>query len=151
MNRYFFSLMAAAIVAAPAAHAQTTAKPMSMDPGMAMHQQHANADEHAKMMAKLNLTDAQKTQIKTIHAKYEAQMKAAHGGGMAGMSGMSGMNNVPGMNKMMTQEMAEVRAVLTPDQQKQFDTMMAEHKKQHEAMDHSKMKMPMGSMPGMSH
>lgn len=73
MNRYFFSLMAAAIVAAPAAHAQTTAKPMSMDSGMAMHQQ------------------------------------------------------------------------------KQFDTMMAEHKKQHEAMDHSKMKMPMGSMPGISH
>ncbi len=153
MNRYLFSLLAAAVVAAPVAHAQTSTKPMTMDHGMAMHEQHADSGEHAKMMATLNLTDAQKTQIKAIHAKYEAQMKGTHDGNMAGMAGMG---KTPGMDKMMVQEMADVRAVLTPDQQKQFDTMMAEHKKEHEAkahhkMNHGNMKMPMGSMPGMSH
>ena len=64
------------------------------------------------------------------------------------------------MDKMKAQETAEIRAVLTPAQATQYDVLLAEHKKQHEAkghqdsMDHGKMKapmkIPMGSMPGMS-
>ncbi len=137
MHRRLLSLMAAAILAAPAAHAQ----------GMgAMHHERTDSAAHAQMMAKLNLTEAQKTQIKAIHDKYSAQMKGDHH-----QSGMAGMDSMRGMDPTMKQAMAEVRAVLTPEQQTQFDGMVAEHERKHHAMDdttsHHSMKMPPGSMP----
>jgi len=153
MKQYLIALVAAAVVAVPSAvHAQSTMKSMSMDSGMMKHQ-HADSGAHAAMMAKLNLTVTQKGQVKAIHEKYGAQMKTAHGAGQSSMAGMSGMGNMkgmsmPGMEKMEAQEIAEVRAVLTPEQQTQFDKLMADHMK-HDAIDHSKMKMPMGSTPRM--
>ncbi len=136
MNNRFLSLMAAAILAAPAAHAQKMG---------AMHHERADSAEHAQMMAKLNLTEAQKTQIKAIHDKYSAQMKGDHG-----QSGMAGMDSMHHMDPTMKQAMAEVRAVLTPEQQTQFDAMVAEHESKHHAMDdttsHHNMKMPPGSV-----
>ena len=157
MNRYFFSLLAAAVVTAPAAHAQTSAKPMSMEHGMTMQHGDSIPGDHAGMLAKLNLSAAQMTQIKTIHEKYAGKMHEMSGMG----NNMSNMANMPGMNKMRTQQTAEIRAALTPAQATQYDMLLADHEKQHEAkahhdsMDHGKMKtpmkMPMGSMPGMSH
>ena len=127
MNRHFLSLVAALILAAPAAHAQVAD---------GMHHEHADSAEHARMMAKLNLTDAQKAQIKAIHEKYHAQMKDAHKqSGMAGTDSMHDMHDMLDMHDMdttMKKAMAEVRAVLTPAQQKQFDAMMAEHSKKRE-------------------
>jgi hypothetical protein len=62
---------------------------------------------------------------------------------MHGMAGMDSMHDTHGMNEKhdmhgmdttMKKAMAEVRAVLTPEQQKQFDAMMAAHEQKHHAM-----------------
>ena len=59
----------------------------------AVHHERTDSAEHAQMMVKLNLTEAQKTQIKAIHDKYSAQMKGDHRqSGMAGMDSMRDMD-----------------------------------------------------------
>ena len=83
----------------------------------------------------LNLTEAQKTQIKAIRQKYQAQNQAARtqakpfidaaraarqkGDTAAFRSNMEKARQVGQANR--TQEMAEIRAVLTPEQQAKFD------------------------------
>lgn len=131
-------LTTALVAAAPAVSAQSgTATDHDDHHAAAGQTAPPDSGAHARMMAALNLTDAQRTQIAAIHAKYEAQM-----GGMGAMSGMgnmsgmgstSGMSSMPGMDKMRAQEMAEVRAVLTPEQQQRFDRLMLEHQKNHHA------------------
>lgn len=86
----------------------------------------------------LNLTDAQKAQIKTIHQKYQPQnqalrtqakpfMDAARAdrqkGDSAGFrSNMEKARQVmQGGQSVRTQENADIRAILTPDQQAKFD------------------------------
>jgi Spy/CpxP family protein refolding chaperone len=86
----------------------------------------------------LNLTDAQKTQIKAIRQKYQPQnqalrdrakpfMEAAHaarqkGDTVAFRSNMEKARQVMQSGQSVhTQEMAEIRAILTPDQQAKFD------------------------------
>ncbi len=86
----------------------------------------------------LNLTDAQKAQIKTIHAKYQPQnealrnqakpfMEAARAARQKGDTAAARSNMLKAHQVMQggqstrTQEMAEVRAILTPDQQAKFD------------------------------
>jgi periplasmic protein CpxP/Spy len=89
-------------------------------------------------MRDLNLTDAQKAQMKTIHQKYEPQRKAlqdrakpfkdaaraAHqrGDTAAFHSNMLQARQVMQSGQSFrTQEQAEIRAILTPDQQAKFD------------------------------
>ncbi len=126
--------MAVAVtMAAPALHAQTTTtRPM---PAAGARMQRGPG--HDRMMAQLNLTDAQKAQIKAIHAKYEPQMKAerdrlrpqmeaaraarAEGDTANRADRRAAMEP---MRKIRDQEQAEVRAILTPEQQAKFDTMM---------------------------
>jgi protein CpxP len=86
----------------------------------------------------LNLTDAQKAQIKTIHQKYQPQnealrnqakpfMEAARaarqkGDTVAFRSNMEKARQVmEGGKSFRNQEQAEVRAILTPEQQAKFD------------------------------
>jgi periplasmic protein CpxP/Spy len=86
----------------------------------------------------LNLTDAQKAQIKTIRQKYQPQnealrtqakpfMEAARAdrqkGDSAGFrSNMAKARQVmQGGQSIRTQENADIRAILTPDQQAKFD------------------------------
>ena len=86
----------------------------------------------------LNLTDAQKTQIKAIRQKYQPQnqalsdrakpfMEAARtarksGDSVAFRTNMEKARQVmAGGQSIHTQEMAEIRAILTPDQQAKFD------------------------------
>jgi Spy/CpxP family protein refolding chaperone len=86
----------------------------------------------------LNLTDAQKAQIKAIHAKYQPQnealrnqakpfMEAAKaarqkGDTVAFRSNMEKARQVmQGGQSFRTQQNAEIRAILTPDQQVKFD------------------------------
>jgi Spy/CpxP family protein refolding chaperone len=57
------------------------------------------------MFKDLNLTDAQKTQIKAIRAKYQGQAKTTR-----------------------EQEMTEIRAVLTADQRTKLDSEIAQRK-----------------------
>lgn len=86
----------------------------------------------------LNLTDAQKAQIKTIRQKYQPQnealraqakpfMDAARAARQKGDSATARSNMekahqvMQGGQSIRTQEMAEIRAILTPDQQAKFD------------------------------
>ena len=88
--------------------------------------------------ADLNLTDAQKAQIKTIRAKYEPQnaalrtqskpfMDAARaarqkGDTVAARTNMEKARQVmQGGQTFRNQENAEIRAILTPDQQAKWD------------------------------
>jgi len=86
----------------------------------------------------LNLTDVQKAQIKTIRAKYQPQnealrtqakpfmdaARAAHqkGDTAAARTNMEKARQVmQGGQSFRTQENAEIRAILTPDQQAKWD------------------------------
>ena len=86
----------------------------------------------------LNLTEAQKTQMKAIRTKYQPQnqalrdrakpfMEAARtarqkGDSVAFRTNMEKARQVmAGGQSIHTQEMAEIRAILTPDQQAKFD------------------------------
>jgi protein CpxP len=86
----------------------------------------------------LNLTEAQKAQIKTIRAKYQPQNEALRtqakpfmdaaraarqkGDTAAARSNMEKARQVmQGGQSIRTQENAEIRAILTPDQQAKFD------------------------------
>jgi len=62
----------------------------------------------------VNLTDAEKTQIRAIHQKYEPQIKTAR---------QSGDKST--IRSLRTQQLDEMRGVLTPDQQTTFDTNRA--------------------------
>jgi Spy/CpxP family protein refolding chaperone len=86
----------------------------------------------------LNLTDAQKAQVKVIRAKYQPQnealrnqskpfmdaARAAHqkGDTVAARTNMEKARQVmQGGKSVRTQESAEIRAILTPDQQAKYD------------------------------
>lgn len=86
----------------------------------------------------LNLTDAQKAQIKAIHQKYQPQNQALQdrakpyreaaraarqrGDTAAFRSNMEQARQVmQGGQSFRTQQRAEIRAILTPDQQAKFD------------------------------
>jgi len=88
--------------------------------------------------ADLNLTDAQKAQIKTIRAKYQPQnealrnqakpfMEAARTARQKGDTAAARTNMekarqiMQGGQTFRTQENAEIRAILTPDQQAKWD------------------------------
>ncbi|PYO06870.1 MAG: hypothetical protein DMD30_12045 [Gemmatimonadetes bacterium] len=91
----------------------------------------------------LNLTDAQKAQIKAIHQKYQPQNQALRtqaqpffdaaraarqkGDSAAVRSNMDKARQVlQGGQSSRNQEMAEIRAVLTPDQRAKFDARKKE-------------------------
>jgi Spy/CpxP family protein refolding chaperone len=85
----------------------------------------------------LNLTDAQKAQIKAIRTKYQPQSEALRtqakpymdaakaarqkGDTVAFRSNMEKAHQVMQNASFRTQEQAEIRAVLTPEQQAKFD------------------------------
>jgi periplasmic protein CpxP/Spy len=84
------------------------------------------------LLKDITLTDAQKAQIKTIRDKYVPQQmelrKAAQGTG--------GPPDGATMSKMMDlreKQAAEIRAILTPDQQKVFDVNLKVMRDQMEA------------------
>jgi Spy/CpxP family protein refolding chaperone len=62
----------------------------------------------------VNMTKDERAQVRTIHQKYEPQLKAARQSG-----------DKATMRTLRTQQLDEMRTVLTPDQQKTFDTNRA--------------------------
>jgi Spy/CpxP family protein refolding chaperone len=90
--------------------------------------------------ADLNLTDAQKTQIKAIREKYKAQNEAARTQAKPFMDAaraarqkgdtVAFRSNIEKARQagqsVRTQEMAEIRNVLTPDQRTKFDARQKE-------------------------
>lgn len=94
---------------------------------------------------RLNLTDAQKSQMKAIHQKYQPQtkpliesMRAAMDNGRAARqrgdtaaarTAIAGTADARSkLEALREQERAEVRAILTPEQQKTFDANAASRK-----------------------
>ena len=116
--------------------AQSTATPPSRGPRSGQMQ--ARRGTGGEFGRDLNLTDAQKAQVKAIRQKYQPQkealraqskpfMDAARAARQKGDSATARSNMekahqvMQGGQSIRTQEMAEIRAILTPDQQAKFD------------------------------
>ena len=86
------------------------------------------------LLKDITLTDAQKDQIKTIREKYvpkQLELRKA----VQATGGPPDEATRAKMTELQTQQSAEIRAILTPDQQKTFDHNLHELK---ERMDRSK-------------
>ena len=119
--------------------AQSTTVPQNKpDSGFHRRGPHAGAMRGREFGRGLNLTDAQKAQIKVIREKYKPQnealrtqakpfMEAARAARQKGdtaafRSNMEKAHQVmQGGQSIRTQEMAEIRNILTPAQQAKFD------------------------------
>lgn len=116
--------------------AQSTTTPPSRGPRSGQMQ--ARRGPGGEFGRDLNLTDAQKAQVKAIRQKYQPQnqalraqakpfMDAARAARQKGDSATARSNMekahqvMQGRQSIRTQEMAEIRAILTPDQQAKFD------------------------------
>jgi Spy/CpxP family protein refolding chaperone len=84
------------------------------------------------LLKDINLTDAQKAQVKTIREKYVPQLQELRKSAQA----TGGPPDEATRTKMMdiqTKQAAEIRAVLTADQQATFDKNLAEMKSRMES------------------
>ena len=138
---------AAALMAAPALHAQATTPPQASITG------HNDVQRGMRprgmmghgMMANLNLTADQKAKMKAIHEKYAPQMKAAREKAKPDFDAMKAARashdtaamrtaraklqaDMAPTQSVMKQQMAEMRAILTPEQQQKFDSASARMK-----------------------
>ena len=147
MKLQFLSVAAVALMAAPMLTAQTTtpATPTTSSARTGARSQIGPRRGQANMMKDLNLTADQQSKVKTIRTKYAAQMKTARAAAKPDMDAMKAARTrgdtaamrsmrarmradmAPSM-KLRQQEMAETRAVLTPDQQTKFDAQQAKMK-----------------------
>ena len=131
--------------AAGVAAAQSTATPTRPDSGSYRRGPRAGGEMRGRrggrdFYADLNLTDAQKAQIKTIREKYKTQfqslrtqqkplMDAARAARQKGDTAAfrSNMQQARALSQpLMTQENNEIRNVLTPAQQTKFDARQKE-------------------------
>ena len=88
--------------------------------GQAMHGKHG--DQNA-MMANLNLTDDQKVQIKQIHEGMRSKAEAVKND-----SSLSADQKEAKIRDLRRDTHEQVKKVLTPDQRKQFEENMREHR-----------------------
>jgi Spy/CpxP family protein refolding chaperone len=86
------------------------------------------------LLKDITLTDAQKDQIKTIREKYVPRLLELRRAVQATGAPADEATRAK-MTELQTQQAAEIRAILTPDQQKTFDHNLHELK---EKMDRSK-------------
>ena len=86
------------------------------------------------LLKDITLTDAQKDQVKTIREKYVPKQLELRKSVQA-TGGPPDEATRAKMTELQTQQSAEIRAILTPDQQKTFDHNLHELK---EKMDRSK-------------
>jgi Spy/CpxP family protein refolding chaperone len=127
---------AAALMAAPALHAQVTTPPQASITG---HNDVKRGMRQHGMMANLNLTADQKAKMKAIHEKYAPQMKAAREKAKPDFDAMKAARashdtaamraaraklqaDMAPTQSVMKQQMAEMRAILTPEQQQKMDS-----------------------------
>ena len=156
------ALTAAAVVGLAAfAGAQTPLKPDSAHRGMRrsgqMDGKHhgrmaGRRDGGKKMMADLNLTDAQKTRIKAIHEKYAPQMKTMREQGKTQFKAMRDARQkgdtsaaararfkaqreqfMTRTQSIRQQEQNEVRGVFTADQRSKWDAAAKDRKARFDA------------------
>lgn len=136
MKKHLAVLAAALVAAAPMVHAQAATTP-------APRAQRAMRGPGHNMFQSLNLTDAQKAQVKAIHEKYAAQFKSAREAAKPDIDAMRAARqkgdtvamraagaklraDMAPTRKVREQEMAEVRAILTPAQQQQLDQLRSQ-------------------------
>ena len=134
----FYTLGALVCVAAAAlsacAHSQKAPAPDSASPrtqgtqgnwrgGDGQHMRHRGGPHGDPMLKDLNLTKDQQTQVQLIRDRYRLKADSLRLGGAAHDS-----TSREAFRSIMTQEMRDIRAVLNPDQQKQFDDQMAKMK-----------------------
>lgn len=79
--------------------------------------QNRGAQRMAMMMQGITLTAAQQAQVDSIVAKYQAQMPAMQPG-----QGRPDSATMANRREQMMRRDQEIRAVLTPEQQRTFDT-----------------------------
>ena len=142
MKLQFLAVAAAAtLMAVPALHAQATTPPQASVTGH-------NSPQRGMMhrgMRDLNLTADQKAKMKAIRAKYAPQMKAAREKAKPDFDAMKAARashdtaamraaraklqaDMAPTQNVMKQQMAEMRAILTPEQQQKFDSASARMK-----------------------
>ena len=152
-----YALGALVCVAAAAlsacSHTQKAPAPDSASPraqgnwkgGGGQHMRHRGGPQGDPMLKDLNLTKDQQAQVQLIRDRYRLKADSLRLGGAAHDS-----TSRAAFRSVMTQEMSEIRAVLTPDQQKQFDDKMAklkERRAQHGNRDGSTPPADQGSTP----
>lgn len=137
--RNFALVAAAAVSLAGAAQAQSAITPPANQQGTARG--HRGQGGERGLFRDLNLTDAQKTQIKAIHAKYQPQLKTAREQAKPYMDAartarqkgdtataradmLKAREVMQSTQTVRTQELNEVRGVLTADQQAKLDAKM---------------------------
>jgi Spy/CpxP family protein refolding chaperone len=99
-------------------HAQNNAPDSTQ--GQAMHEKHG--DQNA-MLANLNLTDDQKAQIKQIHEGMRSKTEAVKND-----SSLSSDQKEARIRDLRRDTHEQVKKVLTPEQRKQFEQNMREHR-----------------------
>lgn len=137
MKKHLAVLAAALVAAAPMVHAQATTTPAPRaERGM-------RGPGHGDMFQSLNLTAAQKAQVTTIQQKYASQFRSARDASRPDFDAMRAARqkgdtaavraareklraDMAPTQKVREQEMAEVRAILTPAQQQQLDALNAQ-------------------------
>ncbi|MGI8618052.1 MAG: Spy/CpxP family protein refolding chaperone [Gemmatimonadaceae bacterium] len=157
MNRIHTAVAAVAMLigAATVASAQTPAPQQGQQGGKAQRGAHG-------MMADLNLTNAQKEQIKAIHAKYRVQfqqlrersrpdVEAARAARQAGDTAAAraamarARSQGTAVAALRQQEQAEIRAVLTAEQQTKFDARQAQMRERMAQRDSTHKARPRGA------
>ncbi len=132
--------VAAAAVAA-CAHTQQAPPSDSASPraqggwggGGGGHMRHRGGPHGDQMLKDLNLTKDQQAQVQLIRDRYRLKADSLRLGGAGHDS-----TNRSAFRAVMMQEMSDIRALLTPNQQKQFDDRMAkmkERRAQHDSHD----------------
>jgi protein CpxP len=129
------ALLCAAAALSACAHSQQAPPADSASPrgqggyGGGQRMRHRSGQGGDMMLEGLNLTKDQRSQVTLIRDRYKLKADSMRMGSAAHDS-----TSRSAFRSMMTQEMGEIRAVLTPDQQKQFDDKMAkmrERRQQH--------------------
>jgi periplasmic protein CpxP/Spy len=124
-------LCVAAATVTACAHSQQAPPPDSASPRaqgdyQGSQMRHRGGARGDRMLEGLNLTKDQRDQITLIRDRYKLQADSMR------MGAPRDSTNRSAFRSLMTQEMREIRAVLTPDQQKQFDDRMAKMRERRE-------------------
>ena len=127
MNKFRIAALAAALVIGASVQAQAQT---GTDSGGRGGQRAMRDLTQSPLFQGIELTDAQKVQVRTIGEKYNAQRqelrRAAGGGSADGQRQRPDSATMAKSRELMVKQQDEVRAILTVDQQKTFDKNAAE-------------------------
>jgi Spy/CpxP family protein refolding chaperone len=111
-------------------HAQSTAPDSTPGHSQGMHEKRS---EQNAMLANLNLTDDQKAQIKQIHEGTRPKIEAVNND-----SSLSADQKQAKIHELKRDMHEQVKKILTPEQRKQFEENMREHRESKQQSPSSK-------------